>query len=670
MLIADHLSPTVWTAAESTARIVSRHGLGRRVDWWRIVQVLLLVVVPCACYWPAMNGEFLWDDELVTTHSPQIRSLDGLWQIWFSTAPLDYYPLTNTSFWLQWRLWGNQPAGYHWVNLALHVAGAFLFWRLLRVLRLPGAWFAALLFAIHPVNVASVAWIAELKNVLSMAFYLASLISFARWRERSDAPGTWGFYLVALACYVLAAFAKASVIILPCVLLLIVWWQDGQLRRRDFTWTLPFFVVSLVFGFLSIWFQHHRGMDAEQLAQTPSLVVRVLTATRAIWFYLGKVVFPYPLAMLYPRWSISARDPWAYLPPLGLVMLLAVAWWATRFWGRGPLTVLGCFILGILPVSGLVHMGFFSHSNVSDHYVHLAAPALFASVAALLVGWYETCARRGRLALIAMTGVAGWFCLGCVQRAGDFGSSENLWSATLEVAPNSFGAHNNLGLALVNHGRQDARRLGLAESHFRRALDLDCPLASAGVNLANVLYLEGRWAESAELYRKALEVAPKATSYNNYGVSLLRAGDLPGAREAMRMAVRLEPAMANAYYNLYRIEQSAHRLPEAFAMLRACLRVDPDNVAALSALVALTLDSPDQPSVSAAEVLAATAERTCELTQYRSARCLVLLSRSLSAAGRQSEAAGIAARAHEATVADALTATAATDDEYWRPVPH
>lgn len=163
---------------------------GRPVDWWWIVQALLLVLLPCACYWPAMDGEFLWDDEIVIVHSAQGGSLHSLWQIWFSTVPFDFYPLTNSFFWAQWHWWGGQPTGYHLVNLALHVAGAFLFWRLLRVLCLPGAWFAALLFAVHPVNVASVAWIAELKNVLSMVFFLASLICFVRWRERSGAaPG-------------------------------------------------------------------------------------------------------------------------------------------------------------------------------------------------------------------------------------------------------------------------------------------------------------------------------------------------------------------------------------------------------------------------------------------------------------------------------------------------
>ncbi|MBE7159220.1 MAG: hypothetical protein INR62_12465, partial [Rhodospirillales bacterium] len=284
--------------------------VGRQVDWPRIVQALLLVLVPCACYWPAMNGEFLWDDEVIISHSAQNGSLHGLWRIWFSTESFDYYPLTNTFFWVQWRWWGSQTAGYHLFNLTLHIAGAFLFWRLLRALRLPGAWFAALVFAIHPINVASVAWIAELKNVLSMMFYLAGLVGFVRWRERSGASGGWGLYLAALACYTLAALAKASVVMFPCVLLLMVWWQDGRLRRRDLVSTLPFFAVSLAMGLLSIWFQYHRGMSAEQLAETPPLAVRMLTAARAVWFYLDKVVFPYPLAMVYPRWSISAADPW------------------------------------------------------------------------------------------------------------------------------------------------------------------------------------------------------------------------------------------------------------------------------------------------------------------------------------------------------------------------
>ena len=177
-------APATLRARETVSRPAPAPGDRARVDWVRIARTLLLIVLPCACYWPALNGSFLWDDDLLITKSPLVQAPGGLQHIWFSTVPFDYFPLTNTAFWLQWRLWADDPLGYHLVNLGLHVGSSFLLWRLLRALRVPGAWLGAVLFAVHPVTVASVAWIAECKNALSMVFYLGTLVCYVRSEER------------------------------------------------------------------------------------------------------------------------------------------------------------------------------------------------------------------------------------------------------------------------------------------------------------------------------------------------------------------------------------------------------------------------------------------------------------------------------------------------------
>ncbi len=641
----------------STPLTATRPQEGARVGWLQAARVLLLVLLPCACYWPAMRGEFLWDDDLLITRNPLLGSWEGLREIWFSTRPLDYFPLTNTSFWLEWSLWGTNSTGYHVVNLVLHVVSAFVFWRLLSALRLPGAWFGALLFAIHPINAASVGWIAERKNVLSMVFYLGSLLCFVRWRERTGVPGAWRSYLLSLGWYVLAALSKSSVVMLPCLLLLLTWWQDGRLRWRDFLRTAPFFAVSLAAGLLTMWFQYHRAMGAAGLAHARPLALRMLAAGQAIPFYLGKVVFPYPLAMLYPRWQLDLRNPVCYLAPLGLAALLAVGWWARRFWGRGPLVALGSFVLMVLPVSGLLPMSFFGYSDVSDHLVYVAVPGLFALAAAGLSWWYRTGGGWiQRATLVAMTLVVGTLSLACEQRAEEFGSAERLWRGTLEISPRAFAALNNLGLIYQERAHRDPRQLLVAEHYFRAALASEYQLRSAGINLANVLRMESHWAESADLYRQVLAVDPEAETYNNYGVTLLELGDDPKAREAFYHALRLDPSMVSAYYNLYGIEQAEHRLPQAFAALRACLRVDPQHVPSLVAMVMLNLDQAGQPPPpAAAELLVATAERACQLTQYHQAQSLVALAKSLAAAGRPAEADKMAARAAETASANGQT---------------
>ena len=639
-----------------------------RFDWLRTVRSVLLVLLPCLCYWPAMRGEFLWDDELFITRSPLLGSWDGLRNIWFSRVPLDYFPLTNTSFWLEWRLWGTSPVGYHLVNLALHVTAVFLLWRLLRALRLPGAWFGALLFAVHPINVASVAWIAERKNTLSMVFYLASLLAFVSWRER---PAAWRPCLAAFGWYLLAVLAKSSVVMLPCVMLLIVWWQDGRLRWRDLARTAPFFVVSLLAGLLTMWFQYYRPTSVDPLVHARPLAERGLLATHAVWFYLGKILFPYPLAMLYPRWRVDLGDPWSYIAPVGLAVLVAAAWYARRWWGRGPLAALGYFGLTILPVSGLMAMSFFTYGDVSDHLVYLSAPVVFAGVAAWLGRWHAEGGGRGQAAMAAMVLVAGACCLGCAFRAEDFSGAERLWMTTLEINPDSSAAHNNLGLAYQQHAHGDPRLLMLAQRQFRAALDCQHELESAGVNLANVLRMQGHWTESAEWYRKVLDTHPEPESFNNYGVSLLEAGENAKAREAFGNALRLDPSMLSAYYNLYGLELAEHRLSQAFAMLRACLRLDPNHVPALNALVLLNLNQPGQPppSPAGAELMVATAERACQLTQFHHTQSLVTLSKAILAAGRPAEADRVAARARDVAVANHQTDLAATIEDYRRSLP-
>ncbi len=656
------------SAPESVAPRAVGSSFWSRVDWLVIVQMLLLVVLPCACYWPSLNGAFLWDDDLLITKSPLIQSSAGLSQIWFSTIPFDYFPLTNTTFWVEWRLWGADPLGYHLLNFALHVTSSFLLWRLLRALQIPGAWFGALLFAVHPINVASVAWISERKNALSMVFYLGSLICHVRSEERPD--GARSLYWAALGLFVLAALSKSSVVMLPCVLLLLVWGQTGKVNWRDLRRMLPFFAVSLAAGLLTIWFQYHRAITAENLAHANPPLVRLLVAGRAIGFYLGKIFWPRPLAMLYPRWEVSAADGWNYLWPVGVVAATAAVWWGRRFWGRGPAVALGTFVLGVLPISGLLHMSFFNYANVSDHLVYIAVPGILALVGAGLARWYGEPRNSSVAALIAMCLVAGLLCLGCFQRAEDFSSPEHLWRSTLEINPRCFAAHNNLGLVFQDRGRRDPGQLILAEGHFRQALKIDDQLETAGVNLANVLRMEGRWAQSAALYRRVLDAHPDADSFNNYGVSLLEMGDNTKAREAFYDALRLSPLMENAYYNLYGIELSEHHVPEACAMLRTCLRINPDSIPALTALVMMNVEQPDQPPLTppAAEALMAMAERACQLTEYRSAQQLMLLSKATLAAGRRKEAADTAKRARYAAETDGQTDLVATIEQYQRTI--
>ena len=266
----------------------------------------LLVLVTVLVYVPAMRGGFIWDDAGLLTDNPAVKTIDGLYSIWFGNWAVDYIPLTLSSFWLEWHLWGLHPAGYHIVNVLLHAANALLLWRVLKCLGLPGSWLAALLFAVHPVCAASVAWIAERKNTLSMFFYLLSLWWFLRFDETIHSTvqteKTRRLLSCSLAAFFLALLAKSSVAVLPVVLLLFVWWRRGRVTRRDLDRCIPFFVLAVLMALMAVAVQS-RAVRGGVGVIHDSLWVRLLGGSWAVWFYLGKIVL--------------ARRPDDDLPALG-----------------------------------------------------------------------------------------------------------------------------------------------------------------------------------------------------------------------------------------------------------------------------------------------------------------------------------------------------------------
>ncbi|MEJ2431379.1 MAG: hypothetical protein P8075_21060 [Deltaproteobacteria bacterium] len=320
----------------------------------------LLLFLTLLAYVPAMQGGFIWDDDSYVTENQTLRSLEGLEKIWVQpNSTPQYYPLVFSSFWLEYKLWGLNPTGYHLVNILLHALSALLLYRLLVYLNVPGAWLAAAVFALHPVHVESVAWVAERKNVLSGFFYFSSAFCLFRF-------------------FGLAGEGAST---LPAAMLLVLWWKRGSVKGRELAALAPFFALGLAMGLATAWLEkHHVGAMGSQWDL--SLVESFLVAGHALWFYLGKLVWPRELIFNYPRWQVDASIWWQYLYPAGVVLVVVILWLYRKRLGRGPLVGVLFFCGTLFPALGFLDVYPFRYSYVADHFQYLASVGLIV----LLVG--------------------------------------------------------------------------------------------------------------------------------------------------------------------------------------------------------------------------------------------------------------------------------------------
>ena len=343
---------------------------------------LLLVLAVLLAYGPVWRAGFVWDDSSILTANPCIVGPLGFRQIW-TTHFADICPLTVSAFWLEHALWGLSPVPYHVVNVLLHAANALALWRVLRCLRVPGAWLGATLWAVHPVEVASVAWVAELKNTLSGLFFLGSIFFFLRWLRTGENRGErgragWFDYGLSLLCAALAMASKSSTVVLPVVLGLCAWWMEGRVRRRQFISLSPLILMAAAASAVTLWTQRLSlarmnwalPSDGQWARPWPG---RLVAAGEAAWFYLGKLLWPHPLIAVYPRWQVDAGRWLEWLPLLAAVALLSLLWRRGSPWGRACLFAFAYFLVALLPVLGLLDGTDFRYSLVYDHFQYLAS---------------------------------------------------------------------------------------------------------------------------------------------------------------------------------------------------------------------------------------------------------------------------------------------------------
>lgn len=650
--------------------------------WRRALPALLLLAITLVAYLPVLRAGFIWDDDDYVTQNALLQQPGGLGRIWTDVgATPQYYPLVFTSFWLENKLWGLDPTGYHLTNVLLHALAAILLWRVLVRLRLPGALLAGALFAVHPIHVESVAWITERKNVLSAVCFLAALLLFLRFRPPGEPSPGWRKrpaieYGLALLAFTAALLAKTVAVSLPVVILVIDVWKSRRVRASTWLPTLPLFALGALFARITANLERTK-VGAEGEAWDLSLVERGLVAGRALWHYLGKLLWPQPLIFIYPRWRIDAHDAVQWLFPLAALAAFVALWALRKRIGGGPLAAALCYGAMIFPALGFVNVFPMLFSWVADHFLYLASAPLLALGAALATG---TVARAngafrlgGRLAagaVVILLAALTW------RQIPMYRDVDTLWRTTIERNPQAWIAYNNLGVSLVAAGRTDE-----AIDNYKKALELHPQFFQATSNLAELYLARGRPDLAEPLYEKLVVIAPgNAVGQYQLGLARLRQGRTAEAVERFERALRLNPSLGAAHARLgdvalargdwngaiARYAEAVRREPgdsrtlflesfaftavgrgaEAVASLRQALLKEPKNPVTLARLARL-LAAWSDPAVRNGAEAVRLAEQAARITQQQNGTILDALAAAYAETGDFARAAATAGRAAE-----------------------
>jgi tetratricopeptide (TPR) repeat protein len=594
---------------------------------------LLLAVITLAAFGPVCHAGFLWDDDEYVAENALLTAPDGLWRIWFSLdSPSQYFPLSYTTFYVERHLWGLHPTGYHLVNLLLHAANTLLVWRVLARLRVPGAWLAAAIFALHPVQVESVAWITERKNVLMGFLFLLALLAWIEFvDEQCQRP--WRFYVLALVLYALALLAKTTACTLPAALLLILWLKGMPINWRRLGPVAPFAAMCLGMGLLTVWWErHHQGTQGKMFEI--GWVDRVLIASRAVWFYAGKLLWPVHLSFSYPRWTISASDPRAYFWVLATLGLAVLIWRLRRWAGRSVEVAAAYYGATLSPVLGFIMLYTFMYSFVADHYQYLACIGPIAlAVAGMKVGLGRVTVWRpflqpalGAVLLMAL-GVLTW------QQCGMYADLETLWQTTICRNPDSWLAHHELGVAFNKKGLVDEALL-----QYEETLQINPRDEEAHVNLGNILMQRGRVDEAISHFQQAVEISPRyVQARNNLANAFLQEGKLDEAIFHFRQALQINPGYAKAHNNLGNALLQEGKVAEAMVHFQQAVQLEPLEPAAQNNLAWLLATCPQDSLRNGAKAVEL-AKRASELVGGQNPVVLHTLAAALAEAGHFPEA--------------------------------
>ncbi|MBN1901593.1 tetratricopeptide repeat protein [Candidatus Sumerlaeota bacterium] len=546
----------------------------------RIFIFAVLFIAVFLAYLPALQAGYIWDDNDHLTENPHLEDIQGLKRIWTSFAGV-YYPLVLTTFWFMRRLFGLHPLPYHLLNIFLHSLNAFLLWAILREMKIKGGIFAAFIFALHPVNVQSVAWVTELKNVQSGFFYLLTILTFLKFykiyiqKSPENTPcsgGKWTWYGLSLFIYSLALLSKTSTVVLPAALILLIWWINRSYEIRRLLITIPYFILSLLGSAWTIGEQLlHSGATGAEWSQT--FLERILIASRCLWFYLQKIIFPHPLVFIYPRWEVDHTKLLWYVPAAGMAVIFIILILKRKTsWGTPTLLVLLFFTATLFPMLGFFNMYIARYTYVADHFPYLAGIGPIILIGYGIAQLMEKMNSRKKplaylvpLALLVTLGI-----LTSLQ-SRIYKNIETIWRDTIKKNPRCWLAHNNLGEQLSREGKMEE-----ALKRFSKAYDLKHDYETACYNLGTYALRMGEYEKAADFFKQAIRANPDyPEAHNNLGNALSKMNRLGEAIDFYKEAIRIKPRYVDAWFNLGNTFFRMNKSDEAVENYRKALSINP-----------------------------------------------------------------------------------------------